>query len=131
MSDELFEVRVESGFRARHRSGPAGEPSELHVHEWSVAVHARSRTLDPIALVVDFRVLRADTDAVLEELAGGELEEHPELHGTTALDVGRWLLARLERRAEGEDWEVFAVEVESDPGVRYLVESTGSASGVG
>lgn len=125
MSAERFEVRVESGFRASHRRGPEAEEAALHAHDWQVAVHARAAVLDAIAIVVDFRRLRADTDRVLGELQGTALEEHPDLAAapTTALAVGRWLLHRMQATAEGEDWEVFAVEVECDPGVRYVVQA--------
>ena len=131
MTGESFEVRVESGFRASHRRGPAGEEVAPHEHDWTVAVHARSGDLDPIALVVDFRVLRADTDAALDELGDRKLEDHPELDDTTPLAVGSWLLERLVAEAEGERWEIFAVEVEADPGVRFVVEREGSERGVG
>lgn len=125
MSAEHFEVRVESGFHASHRRGPGGEAVEPHGHDWHVAVRARSATLDPIAIVVDFRRLLADTDRILAEVQGTALEEHTELGGepVTALAVGRWLLRRVRELAVGEAWEVFAVEVECDPGVRYVVES--------
>lgn len=125
MTGEHFEVRVESAFRASHVRDPRGEVAAAHAHDWQVAVHARSTGLDAIAIVVDFRRLRADTDRVLSQLEGTRLEEHPQLggHPVTALEVGRWLLERMQACAEGESWEVFAVEVECDPGVRYVVES--------
>lgn len=126
---ERFEVRVETGFRARHRRDAHGRSVPEHEHAWQVAVHARSRILDPIALVVDFRILREETDRVLAELTGSSLEEHPELGRgpVTSIAVGRWLLARLAGLGAGKPWEVHAVEVECDPGVRYVISAPGPA----
>lgn len=121
---ERFEVRVEAGFRARHRRAADGTETDLHEHDWRVAVHARSGQLDEIAIVVDFRLLRDVTEKLLEELADTELESHSELagHPVTALRVGEWILDRLGGLGEGESWEIHAVEVECDPGIRYRVE---------
>lgn len=120
---EKFEVRVEVGFEARHRAAGDGSEAPEHAHRWKVAVHARSQRLDAIAIVVDFRRLRDDAEELLGELDGTVLEEHGELGNgpVTALTVGRWIRGRLAAQAAGESWEIHAVEVECDPGIRYLV----------
>lgn len=127
MSGERFEVRVESGFRASHRRDAKGEIASLHAHDWRVAVRVCSTTLDTIAIVVDFRRLRADLDRALAELQGTELERHAQLGRgpTTALALGCWLLDRMRAGAAEERWRVCAVEVECDPGVRYVVTAAG------
>lgn len=128
-ASELFEVRVEVSFDATHRRGMDGALRGAHSHRWTVAAHARSRKLDSIAIVVDFRRLRDDLEELLGELAEETLEEHPEIgEPATPLVVARWVLGRLRREAEGESWEIHAVEVEADPGIRYVAEASSTAS---
>jgi 6-pyruvoyl-tetrahydropterin synthase len=120
--DELFEVRVEVGFRATHSVGPDGGATGAHEHRWLVAVRARSERLDAIAIVVDFRKLRDDAERIVAELDGTELEQNPALAGgaTTAAAVAEWILQRLEPTAGTGDYRIVAVEVECDAGIRWV-----------
>jgi len=130
----MFEVRVEAGFEAGHRRGPAGEELPLHHHQWRIAVRARSVDLDHIGIVVDFRVLRAAVDATLEFLDQRVLEDVDDFAEVppTAPIVAQWIFERLEERLEhvtgGEsgtepdgahEFWLDAVEVEADPGTRF------------
>lgn len=126
---ELFEVRVESGFVATHRRGPDGAEAPPHEHAWRVAVRARSRELDGIGLVVDFRRLAAATREVLAELDGNTLEELPGFDDepTTPPHVARWLFQRLEDAVPRPRCWLAAVEVEADAGQRF--EYRGSSRG--
>lgn len=117
-----FDVRVEARFDASHRLGADGGSVALHSHSWRVAVGVRSEQLDPIAIVVDFRKLRADTDKLLDELRDGIIEEHPEFvsRPATAAGVADWMLGRLQRDAEGKPYRVFVAEVGCDPGITFI-----------
>ena len=120
---ELFEVRVEVEFEANHALGPDGEEVPLHSHRWQVAVRARSEKLDPIAIVVDFRVLRDDAERLVGTVAGQQLDGHPALAGVPATPaaIGQWILRALEADARGADYRIEAVEVECDPGIRWVI----------
>ena len=121
-SEELFEVRVEVDFRATHSVGPDGAPAEAHEHRWQVAVRARSERLDAIAIVVDFRKLRHDAEAVVARLDGTVLEGHEAFADgpATAAAVGEWILRRLEPTVGTGDYRIVAVEVECDRGIRWV-----------
>ncbi len=124
MSDQArYGVRVETSFEATHRCDPAGDTAKPHSHRWEVAVSVESNVLDRIAIVVDFRKLRADTEAILDEVRGTVLESHAVLGAepTTPVAVGRWILERLSREYAGATYAVTAVEVACDPGVSFTV----------
>lgn len=123
MSAEYFEVRVEGAFLASHRIGRDGSAAPLHQHRWRVAVRAGSSRLDAIAIVVDFRRLRADLEQTLEALDGNVLEDHPDFAGLPATEpaVGEWLLSRLRARVVNADYRVVAVEVECEDGIRWVI----------
>lgn len=121
----LFEVRVESTFDAGHRVGADGAPSARHEHRWRVAVTARSSRLDRIAIVVDFRKLRARLDAVLAELRGRDLEEVDGLETTGAYGVAGWLLRRMREACDDGDYRIDAVEVQCDPAIIVRVRNEG------
>lgn len=127
---ELFEVRVEVAFAAAHGVGPDGAAVDRHEHRWQVAVRARSERLDPIAIVVDFRRLRDDALTLVGRLDGTVLEDNPALesHPPTAPGVAGWLLAGLAEGARGEDYRIEAVEVECDPGIRWVIGAESAAA---
>jgi 6-pyruvoyltetrahydropterin/6-carboxytetrahydropterin synthase len=133
-----FEVRVESSFEAGHRRGPDGEQTPLHHHVWQVAARARSRGLDHIGIVIDFRILRAALDEVLETLDQRVLEDLDPFADTppTPPAVAAWIFEQLGEhlgaaggasKAGGEAGDageeaapwLEAVEVEADPGTRF------------
>lgn len=130
MAAEYFEVRVEGRFVASHVVGAEGDIVARHEHLWKVAVRAGSTQLDAIAIVVDFRRLRADLEEALAVLAGCRLEEIPGLAAAPADEaaVGRWLLRRLRRVPEGVAYRVVAVEVECDEGIRWVIGEEGAAA---
>jgi 6-pyruvoyltetrahydropterin/6-carboxytetrahydropterin synthase len=124
----LFEVRVESSFEAGHRRGPDGEQAPLHHHVWQVAARARSHGLDHIGIVIDFRILRAALDEVLETLDQRVLEDLDAFADTapTPPAVAAWIFDQLGKQlaAAGDAGEeaapwLEAVEVEADPGTRF------------
>lgn len=130
----MFEVRVEAEFEAGHRRGPQGEDLPLHHHQWRVAVRVRSKDLDHIGIVVDFRVIRSVLDEVLSGLDQRVLEDVDGFTDAapTAPAVARWIFDRLSERlghvtggeegteADGahEFW-LDAVEVEADSDTRF------------
>lgn len=128
-AEEYFEVRVEGSFRAVHCVGIDGSVEEPHEHPWRVAARAGSTSLDAIAIVVDFRRLRADLEAATAELSGRRLEELDAFAGrpADAGAVGRWLLRRL-RQSCGSGYRIVAVEVECDEGIRWVIGEDGAAA---
>jgi len=63
-----YELTVRGHFDAAHHLyGYPGECRELHGHTWDVEVTVASDTLDEIGIVYDFKALKADLAAVLDD----------------------------------------------------------------
>lgn len=122
MSDS-YGVRVDVKFVASHRLAAAGVVVPLHEHRWRVSVCAASEQLDRIAIVVDFRKLRQQTDELLARLQEKVLEETPELGDTDAspLAVAQWLLEQLRGMAADETYRITTVTVGCDPRIDFTV----------
>jgi 6-pyruvoyl-tetrahydropterin synthase len=122
LSDE-YTVQVDCEFIARHRLGPDGNEQPLHEHRWRVAVCAASQQLDRIAIVVDFRKLRQQTDDLMARLAGRTLEETEELvaRGAAPLEVAHWFLDQLRDTNAGENYRITTVTVGCDPRIDFTV----------
>lgn len=125
MSD-TYGVRVDVQFDASHRLAADGATVSLHEHRWRVSVRAASERLDRIAIVVDFRKLRQQTDDLLARLQDTALEETPELNDTDAspLAVAEWLLGQLRGLSSGETYRIASVTVGCDPRIDFTVGET-------
>jgi len=123
---DSYGVQVDVEFDASHRLGADGAEIPLHEHRWRVSVRAASEQLDRIAIVVDFRKLRQQTDDLLAALQGAVLEDTPELRDTDAspVAVARWLLERLRGQAVGETYRIASVTVGCDPRIEFTVGET-------
>lgn len=63
-----YELTVRGHFDAAHHLyGYPGECRELHGHTWDVEVTVASDALDEIGIVYDFKALKADLAAVLDD----------------------------------------------------------------
>ena len=122
MSDS-YGVQVDVEFDASHRLAADGTAVAAHQHRWRVSVNAASEQLDRIAIVVDFRKLRQQTDDLLAPLQGVVLEDLPQFCRTDAspIAVATWLLAELRDQASGETYRIASVTVGSDPRIDFTV----------
>ena len=65
----MYELTVRSVFEAAHFiDGYAGKCSRLHGHNWSVEVIVRGTELDKLGMLIDFKILKAELNRVLDEL---------------------------------------------------------------
>ena len=127
-SSGLYEVRVETRFDASHRRHADGSDAPVHEHRWKIAVRARTRELNRLAIVFDFRILKAAVDRVVAELDRGIVEDHPDFDAVPATPVGvaQWLFEKLSSEVPQPRCWLVAVEVEADPGVvfEYRADAT-------
>ena len=64
----LYELTVRSAFEAAHFiDGYAGKCSRLHGHDWNIEAVIRGEELDALGMLVDFKVLKAELNKVLDE----------------------------------------------------------------
>jgi 6-pyruvoyltetrahydropterin/6-carboxytetrahydropterin synthase len=65
----MYSLRVEGNFSSAHNlRGYKGKCEDLHGHNWRVGIVIKSKDLDNIGLVVDFKYLKKKLSAVLEEM---------------------------------------------------------------
>ena len=72
----MYEVKIVTQFAAAHRlENFYGKCEALHGHNWKVEVFLVGNTLDRTGLLMDFGVVKARTNEVLEELDHKYLNE--------------------------------------------------------
>ena len=65
----MYELTVRSAFEAAHFiDGYAGKCSRLHGHNWIIEAVVRGEELDNLGMLIDFKILKAELNKVLEEL---------------------------------------------------------------
>lgn len=106
-----YELTVKGHFDAAHHLyGYPGECRNLHGHTWDVEVTVASSELDEIGIVYDFKNLKADLAAILEDydhVLINEVEPFGEI-SPTAENLARVICERLQQSV---DPRVAVVEV--------------------
>lgn len=94
----MFELDVTREFSGAHAlCGYNGTCQDLHGHNWTIQVFVQSAELDEIGIAVDFRVLKRELDAILEELDHKYLNELPEFRekNPTSENLAQYIYRRL------------------------------------
>lgn len=74
----MFEIDITRSFSAAHcLRGYQGECAALHGHNWTVQAVLRVKELDKIGIAVDFKKLKRDLDAILNDLDHTNLSDYP------------------------------------------------------
>ena len=64
----MYELTVRSAFEAAHFiEGYAGKCSRLHGHNWIIEAVVRGEELDNLGMLIDFKILKAELNKVLDE----------------------------------------------------------------
>jgi 6-pyruvoyltetrahydropterin/6-carboxytetrahydropterin synthase len=99
----VYEVSIRQEFSAAHNLREIGGKCEsLHGHNFKVEVAVESATLDDQGLVIDFRLLKEETRAVLEGLDHKYLNELPFCEGRNPSSeaIAAHLFGELSRRID-------------------------------
>ncbi|HUT03011.1 MAG TPA: 6-carboxytetrahydropterin synthase QueD [bacterium] len=100
----MFELTVRSSFAAAHRLREYdGKCENLHGHNWVVEVRVRAESLNDIGLAIDFKDLKAATDAVLDRLDHkllNDVEPFKEMNPSSE-NIARWIFESLKERLGG------------------------------
>ncbi|MDZ4654631.1 MAG: 6-carboxytetrahydropterin synthase QueD [Coriobacteriia bacterium] len=116
----MYELTIKGHFDAAHAlRGYPGECRNLHGHTWDVEVTVQGEELDGIEIVYDFKRLKADLAAVLDEYDHSYLNEiapFDEL-SPTAENLSRIVYDRL-IEIVGDEVEVKEVSVWESPVAR-------------
>lgn len=94
----MYELKILTQFSAAHRlENFNGKCEALHGHNWKVEVFLQGRELDDAGLLMDFGVVKARVNEVLEEIDHKYLNELPafkELNPSSE-NLARYLFERL------------------------------------
>ena len=114
----MYELKIVTQFAAAHRlENFYGKCEGLHGHNWKVEVFLAGEQLDEAGLLVDFGVIKARTNALLEEIDHkylNELEAFREQNPSSE-NLARHLFERLAAALNHDGVQVCRVNVwESD-----------------
>ena len=94
----MYEIEVRAAFEAAHFiDGYAGKCARLHGHNWEVVAVVRGEKLDALGMLIDFKILKAQLNKVLDEFDHrflNELKPFAE-ENPTAENLARKIFERL------------------------------------
>ena len=94
----MYELKILTQFSAAHRlENFYGKCEALHGHNWKVEVLLQGRELDDAGLLMDFGVVKARVNEVLEEIDHKYLNELPAFkdQNPSSENLARYLFERL------------------------------------
>jgi len=97
----MYELMINARFSAAHNlRNYGGKCERLHGHNWKVEVFVRADTLGKDGMVLDFRILREETDKVLEALDHQYLNDlsHFQEEEPSSENIARYIYEALEER---------------------------------
>lgn len=115
----MFEIEVSAAFEAAHFiEGYAGKCSRLHGHNWQVTALVRGEELDALGMLVDFKVVKAELNKILDEFDHRFLNELDAFatDNPTAENLARTIFQRLAAsEIFGGSAKLYAVKVHESP----------------
>ena len=95
----MFELTVRAEFEAAHQiNGYNGKCQRLHGHNWSVEALVEGRELDKLGMLIDFKILKAELNKVLDDLDHRYLNDllaFSEGLNPTAENLARYIFDKL------------------------------------
>ncbi len=110
----MYEIKIKAEFAAAHNLREVGGKCEsLHGHNFTVEVAVESESLDEGGMVMDFRLLKAKTQAILETLDHRYLNELPIFKGKnpSSENLAAYIFAELSRQVDQGSQRVSWVSV--------------------
>jgi 6-pyruvoyltetrahydropterin/6-carboxytetrahydropterin synthase len=94
----MYEVMIRSRFAAAHHlRGYAGQCEALHGHNWLVEVAVAGTDLDPVGMLLDFKLLKQRVKESLQQLDHTLLNDHESFktQNPTSENLARWVYERV------------------------------------
>ena len=94
----MYEIVVRSAFEAAHFiDGYDGKCARLHGHNWNVEAIVRGTELDALGMLVDFKILKAELNKILDDFDHRFLNELETFaaENPTAENLARKIFERL------------------------------------
>ncbi len=77
----MYELVVQKSFAGAHNLRDYdGECEKLHGHNWKVEVTLKSKVLDKLGMVIDFKIIKKTLDEILSRFDHSYLNELKEFH---------------------------------------------------
>ncbi len=114
----MFLLTIRSSFAAAHNlRNYQGDCENLHGHNWKVEVAVTARELDKAGLGIDFKILKREACAIINELDHKYLNENEaflELSPSSE-HIAKYLYGRISERMNNDNVTVDSITVwESD-----------------
>jgi len=110
----MFDIFIKTHFSGGHhlRAYP-GNCERPHGHNWKVKVTVRASELDHLGMGIDFKVLKQQVNAVVDELDHRDLNEHPSFQhcNPSSEHIARFLFQQLQEPLASTRYHLHAVEV--------------------
>ncbi|SKA05292.1 preQ(0) biosynthesis protein QueD [Trichlorobacter thiogenes] len=114
----MYRLTIKTGFAAAHNLiNYQGDCENLHGHNWKVEVTVTARELDQAGLAIDFKVLKRETNALLDELDHKYVNQHHFFQdiSPSSENISRYLFHELSKRLNDNNIKVERIGVwESD-----------------
>lgn len=114
----MYRLEIKTAFAAAHNLiNYQGECENLHGHNWKVEVFVTARELDKAGLGIDFKILKAETNALLKTLDHKYLNELPPFieESPSSENISRYLYQQLSAKLNNGNVKVDKITVwESD-----------------
>jgi len=124
----MYEIKIKTDFAAAHYLREVGGKCEsLHGHNFTVEVAVESEALNELGMVIDFRLLKTKTQAVLQALDHSYLNELPFLQGKnpSSENLASYIFEELARQIDQQGYWVSWVAVWESETSRATYRRTG------
>lgn len=114
----MYRLTIKTGFAAAHNLiNYQGDCENLHGHNWKVEVTVTAMELDDAGLAIDFKVLKKETNKLLDELDHKYVNQHEFFKSISpsSENISRYLYQQLSIRLNDGNIKVDRIGVwESD-----------------
>lgn len=108
--DIYIKTHFSGGHHLRNYPGNCENP---HGHNWKIKVTVRASQLDQIGIGIDFKELKKQVNAVLDQLDHRNLNDLPMFHhiNPSSEHIAMFLFGQLKKTLHTERYQLHAVEV--------------------
>jgi 6-pyruvoyltetrahydropterin/6-carboxytetrahydropterin synthase len=114
----MFMLTIRTSFAAAHNLiNYQGDCENLHGHNWKVDVAVKAGKLDSAGLGIDFKVLKREAGAIIQELDHKYLNDNPAFQNSSPSSehIAKYLYQRISERLNNDNIVVDSITVwESD-----------------